>query len=848
MSYGITAARLEPAFVDLARRAGTLCGVPMAAIGFRISEREWAKAPYGFEEHEIAGLAPFCATALDSDLDLVVVRDAARHPGLSTNPLVAGDRSIRLFASVPVRSPDGLVVGTVSIFDTEARDLSPWERDGLAVVAREVESELAARRVARDVALALRNNGGPTISPLRGLGAAALAAPVGMLLVDMQGSILEINPVFADMLGCSREELIGSSIHAHTVAKDIETEWELLAEVLANKREQAIREKRYLKPDGTSVLAISNSVLIKSPEGAPCGFLSWVESIEQRRAAEEFLLEAESASDALLTIDQAGRITSWNTGASRIFGRTESEMIGRGLDVLVPEVFRESHREFISQAARSGIQRGTMKIEVSALGPDGQEFPAEVTLTEWLRGGKRHFTALVRDISERKSLEAELLARANIDTLTGLAGRSMLTSSLATALANCAPVSVVALDVYRFGQLNITLGPSAADRILVEIGRILSGVLRDDDLLGRVGGDEFAAVLPNTSATAAAGIAKRFHDALHEAAGRGRLPVILEVRSGIASARARVGETRASGAAFRLLRNAQLALGEGSPGSIRPYRADLVRTARRRAQLHAALHQALERDELTIAYQVQRDLAEDRIVAVEALARWNDPKVGEVSPEEFIPIAEDTGLIQRLGAWVLDTACRRAARWRTLSPGPFSLSVNASGRQLADDGIIEAVEKALGRSGLPASALTLEVTESVLMADVEGAARRLEALGDLGVRIAVDDFGTGYSNLASLSHFPIAELKIDRSFVTPLPGSSSAVKVVTTILSLADSLGLNTVAEGVETVEQGRLLGELGCQTGQGYLFGRPVPPEEIDRIFPENPTVVPMVRQRRSG
>ena len=201
-------------------------------------------------------------------------------------------------------------------------------------------------------------------------------------------------------------------------------------------------------------------------------------------------------------------------------------------------------------------------------------------------------------------------------------------------------------------------------------------------------------------------------------------------------------------------------------------------------------------------------------------------------PDEFIPLAEDTGLMPALGAWVLTTACTQAAAWRTRGAARFGLSVNVSGRQLTDDAIINTVEHALAVSGLPASALTLEITESVLMRDPHRAARRLATLKHLGVRISVDDFGTGYSSLASLTDFPIDELKIDRSFIAPLPGGTAALRVTTAIIALADGLGLTTVAEGIETAEQHQVLRELSCTLGQGYLFARPVPAEQVPALL----------------
>lgn len=847
-SYGIAGTAAEFEFDMVAERASRLCEAPMAAVGFLMADSEWLKAAVGFERRELPRLGSFCEAALEADAAVTVIPDVRLDSRFARNPLVAGRRSVRFYAAAPVRSPEGLALGTVAIFDSRPRDLSAVQREALADLAREVESLLAARRAIADLAVAGRPNRRQLERAVEGLGTAVLCAPVGVLLAGLDGNIIEANQAFADLLGRSPEELVGLSIAAYTDPRDVDSERALIAEVFAGRRDRALREKRYLRADGSSIWALSSTVLLRGADGASRAFLSQVDSIEQRRRAEDALMETQSVFDAVVTVDGAGRVVAWNAGAERMFGRSHAEMAGRAIEEIIPEPLREAHREGLRRASRQGLARPGKRMELSALGPGGTELPVELVLEEWERAGQRYFTGVLRDLSERRALEAEISQRVNTDTLTGVASRSMLTSSLSSLLVQTAPVSVLALDVYRFGQLNITLGPSAADRVLVEIGRILQGVLRDQDVVGRVGGDEFAAVLPGASAAQAGGVASRLHEALHEASSAGRLPAVLEVRSGIAVSRSKVSEGRASGVAFRLLRNAQLALAEGSPGSVSTYRADIVRKARRRAQLHAALHKALDREKLSIAYQVQQDLESGRIVGVEALARWEDSRLGVVGPAEFIPIAEETGLIHRLGSWVLAAACQRASAWLPGTNDPFRLSVNVSPRQLGDDRIVEVVEKALGHSGFPASALTLEVTESVLTSAVPGAFERLEAISSLGVRIAVDDFGTGYSNLASLTQFPISELKIDRCFVTSLPASGSAVKVVTTILGLAQNLELNTVAEGVETLAQANVLAQLGCRVGQGYLFGRPVPAQEIDCILPAGQAVITPMHRRRSG
>ncbi len=606
--------------------------------------------------------------------------------------------------------------------------------------------------------------------------------------------------------------------------------------MLAGLRSTGVREIHYRHADGHPVPALATTSIIRAADGAPLSFLTQVESIEARQLAELGLIEGQWAVDAVISADSLGRITAWNAGAQRMFGPSRTAAMGRPLSFIVPERLRAAHTAGLRRLAAGGasaLQGRT--VELAALGPDGAEFPVELTLSDWSRGGERFFTAVVRDISARKSLERELLKRASTDQLTGLANRSSFTGQLQEALGHAVrtgrPVSVLALDLDRFGSINTSLGPAVGDRLLHRAAGALSAGLREGDRLARVGGDEFAVLLPDNDGPAAVAVAARLRVELQRSGTVGAITVPLDCSVGVATYQPRgAGGRRRPPAATVLLRNAALALDDARTaggGATGRYRSALHTGARRHLSLHGELRHALDRGQLAVHYQPLVHLGSAAVCGAEALLRWRHPRFGSVAPSELIPLAEDNGLIVPIGQWILERACAEAATWPRTAIG-IGVSVNVSRRQLADDSILDAVAAALAASGLAADRLTLELTESVLMADGGGLLARLHRLRALGVRLAIDDFGTGYSSLAELAHLPVDQLKIDKSFVDRVDTDPRSRVVAAAVIALGQTLGHATLAEGIETPRQREVLLELGCEHGQGYLFGRPVTAAEF--------------------
>ncbi|WP_432572967.1 putative bifunctional diguanylate cyclase/phosphodiesterase [Kineococcus sp. SYSU DK005] len=420
------------------------------------------------------------------------------------------------------------------------------------------------------------------------------------------------------------------------------------------------------------------------------------------------------------------------------------------------------------------------------------------------------------------------------DPLTGLANRTQLGEVIDRALSRGGPTAVVLLDLDGFKSVNDVRGTTAGDEVLRTVAHRLLAGARAGDRVARLEGDEFAVVLTgaDATATAAAGAAERFLAAVREPVTVRGQQLALQASAGVADS-ATLGAT---GTTELLLRNAELAVQQAKArGGDRAvtYAEAMGRAAAERAHLREDLNGVVERGELEVHYQATVELRSGTTEGFEALLRWHHPQRGTVSPLEFVPLAESSGAIVGIGAWVLRTATEQAARWSREHGRPVTVGVNLSAVQLADDEVVDVVAAALRESGLPPQQLTLEITESLLVDDLTGTAARLQKLRELGARIAIDDFGTGYSSLSYLRHLPVDIVKVDRSFVGDLAGGGSATTLVATIVELARSLGLDVIAEGVETEQQAGALRALNCGLAQGYLYARPLSAAEVSLSAP---------------
>ncbi len=550
------------------------------------------------------------------------------------------------------------------------------------------------------------------------------------------------------------------------------------------------------------------------------------------RASEERYRRLSDATSEALAIHRDGVILEVNAAFCRLLGYEPEDCIGRTvLEFAAPETVAVVRDGDFSLESKTPF-------EVMALARDGTTFPVEVAWRQIpYQDGEPADVVSVHDLRERREFEAELSRSALYDGLTGLPNRALLLDRLTHALSFArpddeGPVGLILLDLDRFKVINESLGHAAGDRLLEQVGQRLFECLRPGDTVARFGGDEFAVLLDAVRDPAdALVVAERIEAEL-------RTPFDLDGRDTFIAASMGIVVGRAGSIEpGDLLRDAEIALyrAKADPTSRHAlYKPGMNAAASERLDLENDLRRAVERGELLLHYQPLVDLASDRIVGLEALVRWQHPTRGLVPPLAFIPLAEETGLIQGIGQWVLETACRQAFAWQLEFPHepPVLMSVNLSAKQFAQPDLVERIRHVLTSTGLDAACLELEITESVLMDESEAGIESLRALRALGVKLVLDDFGTGYSSLSYLKHLPLDTIKIDRSFVAELTGDDANLPIVRAVISLAHGLGIDVVAEGIETKAQLAWLRELECDRGQGYLYSRPLPAARLAKLL----------------
>ncbi|HEX7298955.1 MAG TPA: EAL domain-containing protein [Solirubrobacteraceae bacterium] len=555
------------------------------------------------------------------------------------------------------------------------------------------------------------------------------------------------------------------------------------------------------------------------------------EEVHRRASEERFGSLVQHASDLITVLDAEATVVYQSPSIERVLGYAPEEIVGTRFDHLLD---REEKSRLLHLLADGAAYAGseTEVLECSLRHRDGSLRQFEVLHTNLLQDeAVRGIVLNSRDVSERKAFEEQLQHQAFHDPVTNLANRALFAERVRHAVARSRRenhgLAVIFMDLDDFKTINDSLGHAAGDEVLTEVAKRLATSIRASDTAARFGGDEFAILLEDIeNAQEAADTAERILELLTEPLRLDQKDIVVRSSLGISVVE---GDTVAD--AEELIRNADAAMyiaKRDGKGGYRLFEPAMHEGVLARLELRADLQRAIATDQLELYYQPVVQLDDGSVCGVEALLRWRHPERGIVGPDDFVPLAEEMGLIVPIGRWVLREGCRQGKLIQEMLPAdpPLSMSINLSVKQLQHSDIVADVRDALAESGLPPASLTLEITETVLMTDTELAVQRLQELRGLGVRLAMDDFGTGYSSLSYLSRFPVDVLKMDRSFLTG-GASPEASGLATAVVALGRTLDLDVVAEGIEFSEQWDTLRELGCGLGQGFYFARPMQAED---------------------
>lgn len=739
--------------------------------------------------------------------------------GEVTTYLADGELGRLRVARFPLRGEDGSVIGVMSLASDATEELAAKE-----ALERSEEKLSALLQYSSDVAV----------------------------VFERSGVMRYVSPSVEQVAGWRPEELHGRLAWELVHPDDLDSLMRATADLTPGATVRG--EWRMRRRDGTYAWfeqTLSDLSHVPAIEGIIGNFRDVTERHEAeaaRRDSELFLRHVvDTVSDAYLGVDGAGVLTDWNPAAERIFEWSAEEAVGADLaSLILPVTDRPAFRKAFAQVMSGGGRRFLEQpFEMVGVSRSGRVFPVEVSVVQLTVGERPHFRAFIRDISVRKEAEARLTRQALTDSLTSLPNRTLIRDRLAQALSRQArrggTVAVLFLDIDRFKLVNDGLGHSAGDELLIAVASRLRGTVRSTDTVGRYGGDEFVVVAEEAgSQEEINALAARLLESISSPLLVGGRIVHVQASVGIAVVK--------DGAADPddVIRDADLAMYRAKEDG--GQRVQIFESA---MESHAVVRFELERD-LASAIEASLDPTADaeeaagrlcvyyqpivtfegHMDSLEALVRWEHPKRGLIAPLEFIPLAEEAGLISGVGRFVLRQAAEQLRAWQEAGHGDLAVSVNVSARELDGDALTRDVDRVLRATGIEPRALCLELTESAFLRDGLRAARTLEELCRLGVRIVVDDFGTGYSSLAYLQRFPVHAVKLDRSFVSGVLENPQDAAIVSAVINLAHSLGIDAIAEGIETEAQRRALAELGCELAQGFLWSPPRPPSDIEILL----------------
>jgi diguanylate cyclase (GGDEF)-like protein/PAS domain S-box-containing protein len=658
--------------------------------------------------------------------------------------------------------------------------------------------------------------------------------------ISEDSRILYVTEAIRDAIGVSPDEVMGQPVGVLGDRMPEEERWRVSSVMMEAARGDGSFEVEFpIRHTDGSIRWLWEQGQVIVENGQPVGLEAFIMDVTARKQAERALEASEqrfrdiyeNANDAMVTFSFRGNFIDANRRMQELLGYTEEELLRLTPADVTPAEHQERNSEFLKRVYRGD----SAPFEVELIAKDGRRVPMEMTARIAVdeKGRARTVQMIGRDISERKQAEETIRRLAYHDSLTGLPNRALFEDRLQMAIAQAKrhgeELGVLFLDVDGFKLVNDTLGHTAGDKLLQSIASDISALVRDCDTVARVGGDEFTVLIPNIDQPEdVTDVAGRILECL-------RQPRTIAGQEFRATASIGIttfphdgddGET--------LLRNADTAMyraKDNGRNSFQLYTASMNQRVTERLSFEQNLRQALSRDEMRVVYQPIVDVSSGRVVAAEALVRWIHPTRGVIPPDDFIPLAEETGIILDIGEFVLHEACRQAVEWQEQGLELNRVAVNLSARQLQQEDLVSRISDIIEETGVEPKRIQLEITEGAVLRNVDYAISMLRELRDKGLGIALDDFGTGYSSLTYLKRFPVDAVKIDRTFVRDLDHDAHDATIVSTVIGMAQNLGLRVIAEGVETPQQLEFLRARRCAEYQGYLFSKPVPPDEFPAL-----------------
>jgi diguanylate cyclase (GGDEF)-like protein/PAS domain S-box-containing protein len=841
--YQVLDSEPDPAFDRITRLAAKISDSPVSLISLVDQDRIWFKSHYGLDIKETDRSSGICAHTIQATTPHIIT-DALKDPLAQNNPMVTGDFGLRFYAGFPLVTHDGYCLGALSVIDFHPREISQQLIESLKELADVVIDLITLQ-------LHLHENQDLTRvihESEQRFRIIFEKSPLGIAIIDsITGAIENANPQFGVITGRSAHELMTIDWMKMTHPDDLQADLDNMALMLEKKIPSFNMTKRYIKPNGKVIWIDMTVAPIDHEDGHP-RHICIIDDITDKRRSQEHLHLLETSIDHLNDVvliteaepfdEPSPKILFVNQAFERMTGYKREEVIGKTPRILQGPRTQKSELARIRAALRKWEP---VRVELLNYKKNGQPFWMELDITPIANstGWYTHWVAIERDITERKKSEKKIKRLAFYDTLTGLANRQLLLDRLNHQIHSCKRTNkhsaIFFLDLDNFKNLNDTLGHDIGDLLLKQVAKTLRKSVRATDTVSRFGGDEFVIMLTELSedfevaSTQARTVAEKIvlafntpfnlHDNQYQTSPSIGVSIFKELHLD----------------AEHVLKDADLAMYQAKAAgknTFRLFNTQMQEAVSKRATIESELRRAVQRNQFTLHYQPQVD--ENGVpFGVEALIRWKHPQLGLISPTDFIPIAEETGLIVSIGNWVLRTACQRLVRWASY-PGlsHLSVSVNISARQFAHPQLTEYLESLLRTTGANPKKLKLELTETALVDNVDDAVKKIIYLNKIGIGLALDDFGMGYSSLSYLKQLPLEQIKIDQSFVRDIPDDPNDAAIAISIIGLAKSLNIDVLAEGVETQAQLEFLIEHGCLKYQGYHFSKPLPAGECEEFL----------------